>query len=122
MRSIPTLLFVEAVVFAVAALVHFGVLVDGYQHAQARLAESLISVTLLGGLAVGLLRPAWARSAALVAQGLALLGTLVGMAMIAIGVGPRTIPDVVYHVGIVIVLVWGLTVAQRAAPETRAAA
>jgi hypothetical protein len=102
MRSIPTLLFVEAVAFAVAALVHFGVLVDGYQHAQARIAESLISVTLLGGLA--------------------LLGTLVGLAMIAIGVGPRTIPDVVYHVGIVIVLVWGLTVAQRAAPETRAAA
>ena len=33
---------------------------------------------------------------------------------IAIGVGPRTVPDVVYHAVIVLILVWGLVVARRA--------
>jgi hypothetical protein len=44
----------------------------------------------------------------LIAQGFALLGTLVGVFTIAIGVGPRTVPDVAYHVLIVIVLISGL--------------
>jgi hypothetical protein len=30
---------------------------------------------------------------------------------IAIGVGPQTRPDIVYHVAIVVVLIWGLVVA-----------
>lgn len=47
------------------------------------------------------------------AQSFALLGTLVGIFIIIIGIGPRTVPDVVYHVGIVIVLVCGLVVAAR---------
>jgi len=45
-----------------------------------------------------------------------LLGTLVGIFTIAIGVGPRTVPDIVYHVTIVIVLVSGLVVAARRPP------
>jgi hypothetical protein len=44
--------------------------------------------------------------------------TLVGLFTIAIGVGPRTIPDVAYHVGIVVVLIWGLSVAARPAPTS----
>jgi hypothetical protein len=28
--------------------------------------------------------------------------------MIAIGVGPRTAPDIMYHVAIITVLIWGL--------------
>jgi len=43
-----------------------------------------------------------------------LLGTLVGLATIAIGVGPRTAPDIAYHVAIAAILVWGLAVARRA--------
>jgi branched-subunit amino acid permease len=49
-----------------------------------------------------------------VGQGFALLATCVGLFTIAVGVGPRTVPDVAYHVAIVIVLLWGLMVARRA--------
>jgi hypothetical protein len=34
--------------------------------------------------------------------------------MIAVGVGPRTGPDILYHIAIVAVLVWGIVVARRA--------
>jgi hypothetical protein len=39
---------------------------------------------------------------------------LVGILTIAIGVGPRTMPDALYHIAIVVVLVSGLVVAMRA--------
>ena len=46
----------------------------------------------------------------------ALAGTLVGAFTIAIGVGPRTIPDVIYHAFILIVLAAGLVVMARHRP------
>jgi hypothetical protein len=121
MRSLPRLLLLEAAAYALAALVHFGFVIDGYQHAQARIAETIISLTLLAGFAIAIYRPAWARPAALIAQGLALAGTLVGAFTIVIGIGPRTIPDVVYHAAIIAVVVWGLTVASRTARQAVAA-
>jgi hypothetical protein len=69
---------------------------------------------LPSGLAWSWIRPASTRRAGLAAQGFALFGTLVGLVTIAIGVGPRTIPDIAYHFAIVAVLVWGLVVARRA--------
>ena len=54
----------------------------------------------------------------LIAQGFALLGTLVGVFTIAIGVGPRTVPDVAYHAIIVLVLLPGLVVAARSLKGT----
>jgi hypothetical protein len=104
----------EAVTFIAAALVHAGVLVGGYEHREARIAESVIAVVLLLGSLFAGLRPQWTRAAGLAAQGFALVGTLVGIATIAIGIGPRTTPDVVYHIGIVIVLIFGLAAAARA--------
>jgi hypothetical protein len=104
----------EAVTFMAAALVHAGVLVDGYEHREARIAESVIAAVLLLGSTLAGLRPQWTRAAGLAAQGFALLGTLVGIVTIAVGIGPRTAPDVVYHAGIVIVLVFGLAAAARA--------
>jgi hypothetical protein len=50
---------------------------------------------------------------ALIAQGFALVGTGVGLFTIAIGVGPRTIPDALYHAVLVGLLVSGLAVAWR---------
>jgi peptidoglycan/LPS O-acetylase OafA/YrhL len=102
-----------AAAFAAAALVHFGLLVHGYQHRQARVAESVIALVLLAGLVLSWVRPAWTREAGIAAQGFALLGTLVGIFTIIVGVGPRTAPDVVYHLAIVAVLLWGLLVAVR---------
>jgi hypothetical protein len=104
----------EAASFVVAALFHSGMLIAGYQHQEASTAEGIIVIVLLVGVALTWVRPTWTRQVALAAQGIALLGTLVGVFVIAVGVGPRTVPDVVYHIGIVIVLIWGLIVAARA--------
>jgi hypothetical protein len=118
-QRIRAFLLIEATAFAAAAMVHSGVLVHGYEHRQARIAESVIAVVLLGGLAVSWARPASTREAGLAVQAFALLGTLVGLFTIAVGVGPRTAPDIVYHVGIVAVLIWGLLVAVRAPTNAR---
>jgi hypothetical protein len=121
-QRIRTFLLVETIAFAAAALVHFGVLLDGYEHDEARIAESVIAIVLLGGLVLSLVRPELTRDAGIGAQGFALLGTLVGIFTIAVGVGPRTVLDVVYHIAIVGVLIWGLLVAIQGAghaPEQR---
>jgi hypothetical protein len=116
-RTIRLFLLLEGATFVIASIIHGGALVDGYAHRQARIAESIIAVVLLGGLALTWIVPRRTRSIGLVAQTLALVGTLMGVTAIALGVGPRTVPDIVYHVGIIIVLVWGLVVARRAKSE-----
>ena len=113
-RPIRFFMLVEAAAFITAALVHAGLLASGYEHREARIAESVIAGVLLAGVAVSWIRPQWTRRAGLAAQGFALLGTLVGIFTIAIGIGPRSVADVVYHIGIVIVLLSGLVVAARA--------
>lgn len=106
-------LLCEAASFALAALIHSGLLISGYEHHRARIAESVIAVVLALALSLTWIRPAQLSSVGVVAQGFALLGTLVGVLTIVIGVGPRTLPDVLYHIGIAIVLVLGLVVAAR---------
>jgi hypothetical protein len=103
----------ELVAFATAALVHFGTIFGGYEHQKAGTAESVIAAVLLVGLTLISFAPERTRSVALGAQGFALLGTFVGIFTIAIGVGPRTLPDIAYHICIVIVLVWGLVTTMR---------
>ena len=101
-----------------AAAVHGGWLISGYKHREARIAESIIATVLLGGAAIAWARPPWTRTVGLLAQGFALFFTLVGVTMIAVGVGPRTGPDILYHIAIVAVLVWGIVVARRARVTT----
>ncbi|HZD67397.1 MAG TPA: hypothetical protein VFA45_00305 [Actinomycetes bacterium] len=113
-RRLRAFLLFEAAAFVAAALVHSGVLVHGYQHADARTAESTIAFVLVVGLALTWVRPEWSRETSIAAQGFALLGTLVGILTIIVGVGPRTAPDVSYHIVIMTVLVWGVIVAVRA--------
>lgn len=113
-QRIQAFMMFEAATFIIAALVHFGVLVGGYEHQEAGVAESVIAVVLLGGLVLSWMRPGWTREAGMGAQGFALVGTLVGVFTIVVGIGPRTAPDIAYHIGIVGVLVWGLMVAMRA--------
>ena len=118
-RTIRLFLVLEAALFLAAALIHSGHLVPGYEHRQARIAEGAIGIALLAGLACAWMRPAWTRQAGLAAQGFALLGTLIGAFTIAIGVGPRTAPDIIFHLGLLLVLAWGLAVAVRARPDAR---
>jgi multisubunit Na+/H+ antiporter MnhB subunit len=108
----------EAATFVVASLIHAGLLVAGYEHHEAHLAEAVIALVLIVALTLTWIRPAWSRAAGLGGQGFALLGTMVGLFTIAVGVGPRTVPDVAYHIGIVAVLVWGLRVAWRGSGKT----
>ncbi len=107
------LLLVEGVTFVLASLAHRGVLVRGYEHARAAVAETVIGAVLLAGVASSWARPAWTRASGLLAHAFALAGTLVGISMVAIGVGPRTGPDVAYHAAILLLLVLGLMVAAR---------
>ena len=81
---------VEAATFIVAAAIHGGLLIRGYEHREARIAESVIAIVLLAGATLTWIRPASARAMGLGAQGFALLGTLVGVLTIAIGIGPRS--------------------------------
>jgi hypothetical protein len=107
------LLLFEASTFVAAAAVHFGALLEGYRHRQAGTAETVIAVVLLAALALTLAPSPWPRRAAVGGQAFAILGVLVGLFTIAVGVGPRTAPDIAYHVGILAVLVVGLAVALR---------
>jgi hypothetical protein len=112
-RKIRILMLFEAATFVAASLIHSGVMIAGYQHQKARIAEGVIAIVLLVGAALTWIRPAWTRPVGLAAQGFALLGTLVGIFTIIVGVGPRTVPDVAYHLAIVVILVWGLIFAER---------
>lgn len=95
-------LAIEAVAFIVASLVHFGVLLDGYEHDKMRIAE-----VLLLRFGVSLARPDVPRAADITAQAFALVGTLVGLFTIAIGIGPRVALDLSHQAGILRVLGWG---------------
>jgi hypothetical protein len=108
-QVVRSFLLVEAATFITAAAIHAGWLIRGYEHREARIAESIIAAVLLGGAVVTWLRPVWARAAGLISQGFALFLTLVGITTIAVGIGPRTLLDILYHMAIVAVLVWGLT-------------
>jgi hypothetical protein len=118
-RTIRLFLLLEAAAFVAAASVHFNLVIAGYEHRKAGLAESVIAAVLILGLAVTLLGRTWTQRVGLAAQAFALVGTLIGVFTITIGVGPRTLPDVAYHFAIMAVLIWGLVVAVRARLTTR---
>jgi hypothetical protein len=117
-RTIRLFLLIEGVSFLLAALVHAGVLVGGYEDVGARTAESIIGGVLLLGLALTWLWPALTRGIGLAAQGFALLGTTVGTYLSFVGVGASTTPDRIYHVAIWLTLAWGLFVAVKSGSDT----
>lgn len=112
-QKIRSLMLFEAATFVAASLIHSGRLITGFEHHQARIAEGVIATVLLVAVVLIWIRPEWTRQAGLAAQAFALLGTLIGVFTIVIGVGPRTVPDIAYHVAIVAVLVWGLIITKR---------
>jgi len=119
MREIRTLLIIEAVAFALASLTHLGVLIDGLEDPGAGTAEGVIGAVLAAGLVATFALPAWTRAIGLVVQGFALAGTSIGLYLVLRGIGPNTVPDVVFHVGIFAFLVLGLVVTARL-PRDRA--
>ena len=110
-------LTMEAAIFATAVLIHTGVLMRGFEHPKASVAESVIGLVLFVGLAATVVVPAPSRTFGLAAQGFALAGTLVGLFTIAVGVGPRTALDLIIHTIMIALLVTGLvSVTRHAAP------
>lgn len=114
MNKVRLFVLVEACAFFTAAPAHFGILMNGYQHQLAGRAETIIGLVLLAGWIGISVRRQWTRGIGLAVQGFALLGTLVGIFTIVVGVGPRTAPDLIYHVCMVVLLFLGLIVAIRA--------
>jgi hypothetical protein len=114
MAATRILILIAAAIFAMAALLHFGMLLDGYAHERARIPETVIAIVLLLGLMLSWRRPPWSRRAAIAAQGFAILGILVGLTMIVIGIGPRTRLDLAIHAAMLTVLIIGLVNALRA--------
>ena len=115
-KLVRRFLALEAAAFLGAALVHAGVLLPGYEHWKAATAETVIGAVLGAALLAVVLAPGSSRAIALGAQGFALLGTAVGLFTIAIGVGPRTVPDLAFHGAIVAVLIAGLVKVGRLHP------
>jgi len=113
-------LIVETALFVAASLVHAGILVSGFEHARAIVAEGVIGAVLAIGLLTCLIRPRHAAGAALSVQAFALLGTLVGAFTISVGVGPQTRGDVAFHALLLLVLPAGILAAWKAWRQRRA--
>lgn len=100
--------------FFLAASAHAGLTLHGYEHQKAMIAETVIGIVLSLGLLTSFVSALTTRIAAISVQAFAFLGTLVGVSVIIAGIGPRTIPDYLFHAGILIVLGMGLKTAVMA--------
>src|SRR5512146_339585 len=78
-NRIRVFLAVEAAAFFLAASVHAGLTLHGFEHQKACIAESVIGVVLAAGLLVSFLSGQATRVAGITVQAFALLGTLVGV-------------------------------------------
>lgn len=107
-QQIRVFLLAEALVFVVAALVHARTLLEGYEHDKAEIAESVLAAVLFIGFLIAWKRSAWTRIAGIMTQGFAFFGTLIGLFTIVVGLGPQSTLDVVYHLAMIAVLLWGL--------------
>ena len=103
--------------FALASLVHRGILAHGFEHSRAAIAESIIALVLAVGFAISVYSPKEARAAALWTQGFALLGVCIGIVLILMGVGPRTGLDYGIHAVMALTLLDGLVTARRVRDE-----
>lgn len=112
-KTIRLFVLFEGIAFIAASLTHFGVLMHGHEHRPAGRAEGIIGIVLLIGFVLSWMLPKWTRGIGIAVQTFALLGTCVGIYTIAIGIGPRTSPDIAFHVVIVIALIAGLIVTLR---------
>ena len=113
MVTIPLLMFVEAIAFFIASAVHSGAFIDVSVDPAANIAEGIIGAVLLVGAIVTTVRPLWTRVVGVLAQGFGLLGSLIGLYLAIRGVGPNTVPDVIFHVAIVAMLAIGVVAALR---------
>jgi hypothetical protein len=112
-QTVRAFLLIEAVAFVIAGAIHSGIFVAIDTHYQAATAESIIGVVLLISFGLTWIWPTWTRLIGLLSQAFAALGTMVGLFTIAVGVGPRSVGDIAFHLAILAVLGCGLVVTAR---------
>jgi hypothetical protein len=110
-QRIRVFLFVEGLAFSLAAFVHVGLPVEGYEHREAVILESVLASILFLGFLLTWINPSWARRTGIAVQGMALLGTVISRFSIIAGDGSWTILDLVFYRAIMAGLIWGLVVA-----------
>ena len=96
----------------VAAALHAGLIIPGPFN-DAAMYETGVATLMLVGLALTFIGPAWARWGGLAATVLALAGASIGLYMALGGLGPNTVPEIVYHVALIALLLVGIAVAWR---------
>lgn len=104
-------LLAEASAFAIASLVHVGLLAEGYEHRDAVIFESILGSILFLGYLVARVHPTWVRRTGIAVQGMALFGTVIGRFSVIAGDGPWTILELVFYRVITAVLIWGFIIA-----------
>jgi hypothetical protein len=107
------LMLAEALTFAIASILHFGVLES---FIGAAIPEAIIAVVLGAGAITVTSRPAGAWWLALVTTLFALAGVIVGLSVILGGRVSRP-ADVIYHTGILVALL--ITIGPLLAPAVR---
>lgn len=112
-QMMRALLGLEAASFFLAATIHAGILLSGFEHREAMIAETVIGSVLLIGLVITRIRPRLIFSVGALVQAFALFGTLIGLWTIFVGIGPQTLLDIVYHAVMVTVLTAGIIFAWR---------
>jgi hypothetical protein len=122
---ISVLMGAEAVTFLLAALLHLGIPL-GLSEPRiipAAIVEGLCGLLLAVSTYAVVARARLAWGAALAAHLFAVAGVVLGIASLALGAGPSTVPNTIYHrviLGVLIVVLLGLsTPAARAALRRR---
>ncbi len=101
-------LILQSVLFLGAASLHFGFFGKGYEHTKARIAETIIGLVLVTGFILTLFSPDNQQVIARTVQAFALFGTCIGIFTIIVGVGPRTRIDIILHLCMITLLIWGI--------------
>lgn len=109
-RNLIPLMIIQITLFVIAAIVHRGAISSSYIHPQAQVAETVIAAILALGLCLTFYFRKGNFSYARIAQGFALIGTIVAVIMMLIGVGPRSAFDYGLHIIMIISLVGGLLI------------
>lgn len=111
--TVRGLLLLQIAIFLAAISLHFGLSLGGYRDQAAGTAESVIAIVLAAGFLLTWTPRFWSRRAAIAAQTFGVLGVLVGLFTIAIGVGPRTVLDLILHGAMLLTLLAGLVISLR---------
>ena len=93
--------------------IHFGLLINGYDHRAAGTTELIIAAVLLAALLLTWMPAPWSRRPATAAQSFGILGVLGGFLTIATGIGPRTTLDLTLNAAVLLTLIAGLAITLR---------